>query len=429
NTQVSWLVDNVIQHTHTQLFRGRHGTMAIFRKRLFLDGLVQPGQTLEGVLEASVRGTEIQSTQTVSLTLSRSVLWSPCAGQNCTVINAVCSPSDRCECPDGWSESRGVCRKHCHLFRDCRVLGPSSVCHDHECDCSRGFVMKDRRCVRQQCERDADCSPKHGPLSTCQDGHCSCLVGHVMTDDVCGPVSCLTDVECTDAGTRCVGGECACSGDFDLVGHRCRKSEVGECSSRVPCSKDHAECRDNRCFCLSGYRAVVSATACLRVFCEAACNISHARCVNGMCLCPGLKPPSSNACLLFPPLDPQELLTSVKLVICCLGLVAGIVVFTAVSLTFLKNKAGFYLASSIESHKADDDDEDTIVTAATAEDDAVTLGLDRSQGQAEGQDEGLPTIFFRALFPTLSGGLFGEPADQNRISFGNTEVSGSTIDI
>ncbi|EEC12884.1 hypothetical protein IscW_ISCW009606 [Ixodes scapularis] len=203
----------------------------------------------------------------------------------------------------------------------------------------------------QQCERDADCSPKHGPLSTCRDGHCSCLVGHVMTDDVCGPVSCLTDVECSDAGTRCVGGECACSGDFDLVGHRCRKSE--------------------------------------------------------------------------------ELLISVKLVICCLGLVAGIAVFTAVSLTFLKNKAGFYLASSIETHKADDDDEDTIVTTATAEDDAVTLQLDRSQGQsqAEGQDEGLPTIFFRALFPTLSGGLFGEPADPNRISFGNTEVSGSTIDI
>ncbi|CAN7937111.1 unnamed protein product, partial [Ixodes hexagonus] len=300
--QVSWLVDNVIQHTHTQLFRGHHGTMALFRNRLFLDLLVQSGQTLEGVLEAHVRGTDIRSTQAVSVILYRSVLWAPCEGQNCTVINAVCSPSDRCECPDGWSESRGSCRKHCHSPSACQNLGASSLCQDHECDCGPGFLLKDGRCAARQCERDVECFSKHGPRSACRGGHCSCLVGHVMTDDVCGPVSCLTDAECTDPGTRCVGGECTCGGDYDLVGHKCRKSEVGECSSRVPCSKDYAECsvKENRCFCLPGYRAVVSVTeaTCLRVACDSnqGCNISHASCVNGMCLCPGLKPPESNAC-------------------------------------------------------------------------------------------------------------------------------------
>ncbi|KAH7974454.1 hypothetical protein HPB49_015701 [Dermacentor silvarum] len=241
DTQVTWLVDNVLHHTHTVLVPHKSQGLVSFSKRFVLDPPPKATRHLELTVEAQLRHTDLRVSESVTAVVSRSVLWSSCKEDNCSAINAYCAASGRCECAEGWDDSagaviraafssrrriRGICRLHCHSNPDCQELGKTSMCKEHECECDRGHVLRHHRCMPLECFNHKMCTDRHGAFSSCHQGRCWCLVGHVMTNGICQPVDCLDDSECTDESTRCIGRHCRCASDFDLVENKCRKSKI-----------------------------------------------------------------------------------------------------------------------------------------------------------------------------------------------------------
>ncbi|XP_037528930.1 uncharacterized protein LOC119406269 [Rhipicephalus sanguineus] len=438
DTQVTWLVDNVVYHTHTVLVPQKSTGLVSFSKRFVLDPSPKAARHVELTVEAQLRHTDLRVSESVTAVMSRSVLWSSCKEENCSAINAHCAPSGRCECAEGWTESRGVCRLHCHSNPDCQELGKTTVCKDHECECGRGHVLKHKRCMPLECFNHKMCTDMHGAFSSCHQGRCWCLAGHVMTNGRCDPVDCLDDSECTEENTRCIGRHCRCASDFDLVENKCRKSKVGECNLDVPCPRNHSTClhEEGECFCAPGYRAVFALSSaertCLRVSCaiDSDCTAASAvaRCQRGLCVCPDDRPAESGFCLL--PHDSrtvaQGLWGVTKMVTYCVGLVIGVVAFAAVSITLLKAKAS---AGYAPSPGEDDDavgkqmgDEGAIMAEAVRmrnrrggpSDLEATREIEVEESELdcdladyfEEEERRMDRMFVRSLFPKLSDGLF-----------------------
>lgn len=436
DTQITWLVDNVLYHTHTVLVPTKSKGLVAFRKRFFLDPSPKVDRRVELTVEAQLRHTDMRTSESLSVLVSRSVLWSSCREQNCSSINAHCAPSGRCECAEGWTESRGVCRLHCHSNADCGQLGKSPMCKDHECECGRGHVLKHMSCVPLECVNHKMCTDAHGAASSCHEGHCWCLAGHVMTNGTCEPVDCLDDSECSEENTRCVGRHCRCASDFDLIENRCRKSKVGDCNLDVPCQHNHSTCmhEEGECVCASGYRAVFAPSSaertCLRVSCavDADCEAaaSAARCLQGLCVCADNERPAESGFCLLPQADgagAQGLWGVTKLVTYCLGLVVGVMAFAAVSATLLRAKASEGYAASPE-----EDDSKRFAEEGATMAEAVLMrnrhrrSLDTTQeyegggtGEAGGdvtegvyddeEERRTDRLFFHSLLPNLSDAL------------------------
>ncbi|XP_065292167.1 uncharacterized protein [Dermacentor albipictus] len=452
DTQVTWLVDNVLYHTHTVLVPQKSEGLVSFNKRFVLDPPPKATRHVELSVEAQLRHTDLRVSESLTAVVSRSVLWSSCMEENCSAINAYCAASGRCECAEGWAESRGICRLHCHSNSDCRKLGETSVCKEHECDCGRGHVLRHSRCTTLECFNHKMCTDKHGAFSSCHQGRCWCLVGHVMTNSTCDPVDCLDDSECTDESTRCVGRHCRCASDFDLVENKCRKSKVGECNLDVPCPRNHSTClhEEGECVCSPGYRAVFAPSSaersCLRVSCarDADCKAAGARCQRGLCVCPDDRPAESGFCLLQQDSGTvaQDLWGVTKMITYCVGLVIGVVAFAAVSVMLLRAKASAGYAASPGDY--DDEgkqlgDEGAIMAEAVLmrnrrghnveatrefELEESDLGCDLP-GYSDDEERRMDRMFVRSLFPKLSDGLFLASHEGSRTSFSGTAGDGS----
>lgn len=119
--------------------------------------------------------------------------------------------------------------------------------------------------------------------------------------------------------------------------------------------------------------------------------------------------------------------SAVKLVAIFIGSVFGMAVLSGVAVTFFRARDEVESSLPVvddDTRKADDEGA-IMADRKMAEGDS---GAVRFQ-DVSGEEEGLARTLVRTLVPSLVRSLFGLEGNPSRISFGNTEVSGSTIDI
>ncbi|XP_064485351.1 uncharacterized protein LOC135397670 isoform X2 [Ornithodoros turicata] len=430
DTQVRWIVNGYIRQSYTVLLNTEE-TIVTLQKRLIIGDKVERDERYEGTIEARVRGTELIASRTATIVLSYIQPGSPCEPNEsklrCSVINGECV-GKVCACPQDWVENhmQHTCKRPCSDPTECMDLG-RATCNSRDCECLPGFYLQGGKCTRLECVSHSECSKRHSS-SFCHRGYCYCLAGYTLSNGRCEPQHCLVADECPQPDMHCVRGLCVCNSQFDLVENTCRKSDVGACdpASQSACATPNSICdaEDNQCRCKKGYRAVtvLGGRDCLDVDCtNGTCNVTNARCVNGMCLCPNGKPPTSAFCFGHIGVTAAELMGSVKLASLSAAILVGVIIFACVTMTCMKSKEDY--VSSIEDDKPVDD-EGAIVAAKKAK-----AFLEEEEQPVEPlPEEGFVRTFMRSMFPKLSDGLFGVHGEETRIKFGSTDIS-SSLDI
>lgn len=199
------------------------------------------------------------------------------------------------------------------------------------------------------------------------------------------------------------------------------------CDKDSPCTKSNSECIRGACYCVSGYRAVnlIGGKGCVRVSCHenGKCDVTRAACINGMCTCPDLTAPEGTSCFGASQISAADVQKPLRLVGISLSMAFGLIVFSCVVVTCMKSRED-YVATESDDKVADDEG---ALMAAKRIQEAIQ---ESNQPPGPPPEESVAKIFLRSVFPKkLSDGLFGIHGDDQHISFGNSEVSGSSIDV
>ncbi|EEC02959.1 conserved hypothetical protein [Ixodes scapularis] len=435
DTQVNLYLNGVHVHTHTVLVDSVE-TVVTFDERLVMPVPVVRNMTHDGVLEARLRGTNMRTQLTMKIQrvdATKGLSCDPSTEHLCRAVNTACTGTPmKCSCDVNthfWYDRR-TCVPKCNPQRQCAPMVAHSTCQSvtsqSVCVCDSPRLHLDGMCVMPECLTELQCELKYGKNSFCQKGYCTCLAGHVLRDGRCSPVECLSNDECMDAHTHCVHGKCVCHGDYDLLKDDCRKGKVGLCPSNTPCAKENTECIRGRCFCKDGYRALQleQGSPCLKITCDTNQNCSSIRgvCFNGRCSCPDLEPPITLTCPGRSLLSAAEVQTTLKLAVCTLGMVVGMIAFLAMSVMCMKSKEDY-------ESTVDDDELAEDQGALMAAKKVLAAVQEADKDQEPPAEEGALTILMRSFFPNLSRYFFGVHGDEGRISFGDTTVSDSSIDV
>ncbi|CAN7988032.1 unnamed protein product, partial [Ixodes hexagonus] len=432
-TQVNLYLNGVLVHTHTVLVASID-TVVTFDERLVMPVPIDDNLVHSGVLEARLRGTEMHTNLTMQIRRVTANRGFPCNGSEhvCRAINAICSvPHRRCNCKPGvqyWTTE--TCADRCSPTEPCVMMVSHGSCRKFRthnlCICDSPSFQLDGGCVMPECLTELQCQANHGKHSHCVKNYCTCLAGHVLRDGECEPTQCLSNDECKDAHMHCVQGKCVCVSDYDLVEEECRKASVGVCPSNSPCTKANTECIESRCYCKGGYRPLhlEPGSPCFKIICQTNEDCSRIRgvCYDGQCSCPDLVPPSSMTCPGLSRLSAAEVQTTLKLAVCTVGMIVGMIVVLAVSVMCMKSKEDYDFTR----------DEDEAVEdqgALMAAKKLLEAVQQADENQEPPSEEGGFKILMRSFFPDLSRVLFGAYGEAGHISFGDTPVSDSSIDV
>lgn len=162
-------------------------------------------------------------------------------------VNAICIKPKKCECFHGYNKiSESTCQPVCTNCENGECVGPEQCkCHEgysnyvnESGDKSECRPICENECINSLCVRPNICECANENFSQISENECASN----------------EDLKCNCPNGTCIGGECVCNAQFELIDGKCAKVCNKTC--------ENGRCFDDKCICSEGYKLSEDGSRC-----------------------------------------------------------------------------------------------------------------------------------------------------------------------